>query len=263
MTAEIELLPLPEGYDKYSPPRLYDGQMFHEGQMRPTTPTPPSWPTAPAANLPRKAMRNPPVPRCDAGDAATPPMFHSATPAPRWRRRTTMTDCYRKKSVEVRAWEIGFDGQEPDWVSEAFDGGRIDWCAALVATADEESRRERAETAPAGDGAQKGVVAWARPVYARPVHAPEPAEEWGELVDVEFHNRPEKPEGDGWYPLVVANTGDGTPPPRINVKCETVDNGIAGSAFLKVIRVEQEDDGSLTVVIDHLAAQMNIPFEKT
>lgn len=31
---EIELLPLPEGYDKYSPPRLYDGQMFHEGQMR-------------------------------------------------------------------------------------------------------------------------------------------------------------------------------------------------------------------------------------
>lgn len=34
MTAEIELLPLPEGYDKYSPPQLYDGQMFHEGQMR-------------------------------------------------------------------------------------------------------------------------------------------------------------------------------------------------------------------------------------
>ena len=30
----IELLPVPEGYDKYSPPRLYDGQMFHEGQMR-------------------------------------------------------------------------------------------------------------------------------------------------------------------------------------------------------------------------------------
>ena len=30
----IELLPMPEGYDKYSPPHLYDGQMFHEGQMR-------------------------------------------------------------------------------------------------------------------------------------------------------------------------------------------------------------------------------------
>jgi hypothetical protein len=34
MTTEIELLPLPDGYDKYNPPRLYDGQMFHEGQMR-------------------------------------------------------------------------------------------------------------------------------------------------------------------------------------------------------------------------------------
>ena len=31
---DIKLLPLPEGYDKYSHPRLYDGQMFHEGQMR-------------------------------------------------------------------------------------------------------------------------------------------------------------------------------------------------------------------------------------
>lgn len=41
-----------------------------------------------------------------------------------------MTDRYRKKSVEVRAWKIGFDGQEPDWVREAFDGGRIDWCPA-------------------------------------------------------------------------------------------------------------------------------------
>lgn len=40
------------------------------------------------------------------------------------------------------------------------------------------------------------------------------------------------------------------PPPRINVKCETVDNGITGVAFLNVIRVEQEDDGSLTAVID-------------
>jgi hypothetical protein len=107
---------------------------------------------------------------------------------------------------------------------------------------------------PAGDGAQKGVVAWARPVYARPVSAPDTGK-WDELVDIEFHNRPEKPEGEGWYPLVVANTGDGTPLPRINVKCETVDNGIAGSVFLKVIRVEQEDDGSLTVVIDHWPQQ--------
>ena len=30
-----------------------------------------------------------------------------------------MTDRYRKKPVEVRAWKIGFDGQEPDWVRDA------------------------------------------------------------------------------------------------------------------------------------------------
>jgi hypothetical protein len=41
-----------------------------------------------------------------------------------------MTDRYRKKPVEVRAWKIGLDGREPDWVREAFDGGRIDWCPA-------------------------------------------------------------------------------------------------------------------------------------
>ena len=62
-------------------------------------------------------------------------------------------------------------------------------------------------------GAQKGVVAWARLVYARPVNTPEPAEGWDELVDVEFHNRPEKPEGEGWRPLVLADTGDTTHSP--------------------------------------------------
>lgn len=41
-----------------------------------------------------------------------------------------MTDRYRKKPVEVRAWKISFDGQEPDWVRKAFDGGRVDWCPA-------------------------------------------------------------------------------------------------------------------------------------
>jgi hypothetical protein len=41
-----------------------------------------------------------------------------------------MTDRYRKKPVEVRAWKISLDGQEPDWVCEAFDGERIDWCPA-------------------------------------------------------------------------------------------------------------------------------------
>lgn len=34
MPNKIKLLPLPEGYDKYSPPRLYDGQVFLEEQMR-------------------------------------------------------------------------------------------------------------------------------------------------------------------------------------------------------------------------------------
>lgn len=41
-----------------------------------------------------------------------------------------MTDRYRKKPVEVRAWKIGFDGQEPDWVRDAFDGERIVRCPA-------------------------------------------------------------------------------------------------------------------------------------
>ena len=49
------------------------------------------------------------------------------------------------------------------------------------------------------------AVSWARPVYAT-----EPAEAWeaGDLVDVEFYNHPEKPEGEGWRPLVFADTGD-------------------------------------------------------
>lgn len=42
------------------------------------------------------------------------------------------------------------------------------------------------------------AVSWARPVYA--TEAVEPWEK-GDPVDVEFHNRPEKPEGEGWRPL--------------------------------------------------------------
>ena len=54
----------------------------------------------------------------------------------------------------------------------------------------------------------KEIVAWARPVYARPVNAPGPVDGWeaGEVVDIEFHNRAEKPEGEGWRPLVFANS---------------------------------------------------------
>lgn len=49
------------------------------------------------------------------------------------------------------------------------------------------------------------AVSWARPVYAT-----EPAEAWepGDVIDVEFHNHPEKPEGEGWRPLVFADTDD-------------------------------------------------------
>lgn len=34
MTAEVDLLPLPDGYDKYDPPLLYEGQMFNDRQMQ-------------------------------------------------------------------------------------------------------------------------------------------------------------------------------------------------------------------------------------
>ena len=47
------------------------------------------------------------------------------------------------------------------------------------------------------------VVSWVRPVYAT-----EAVEHWekGDLVDVEFHNQPERPDGEGWRPLVFAGT---------------------------------------------------------
>lgn len=51
--------------------------------------------------------------------------------------------------------------------------------------------------------AMSKVVAWAYPVYARPAFSTKPWEE-GDLVDIEFHLRPEKPEGEGWRPLVFA-----------------------------------------------------------
>ena len=41
-----------------------------------------------------------------------------------------MTDRYRKKPVEVRAWKIGTDWNAPDWVHEAFNDKRIYWCPA-------------------------------------------------------------------------------------------------------------------------------------
>lgn len=41
------------------------------------------------------------------------------------------------------------------------------------------------------------------------------------------------------------------PIPNINIKCETKDNDCIGTTFLNVVRIEREDDGSLTVVTDH------------
>lgn len=49
------------------------------------------------------------------------------------------------------------------------------------------------------------AVAWARPVFA--TEAVEPFDK-GDLVDVEFYNHPERPEGEGWRPLVFADTDD-------------------------------------------------------
>lgn len=57
--------------------------------------------------------------------------------------------------------------------------------------------------APLQAEASTKAIAWARPVYAKPVGAPEAVE--GEMVDVEFHLRAERPEGEGWRPLVFAS----------------------------------------------------------
>lgn len=64
--------------------------------------------------------------------------------------------------------------------------------------------RAPADSALEAPSAQK-AVSWARPVYAT-----EPVNEWeaGDLVDIEFYNHPEKPEGEDWRPLVFADTGD-------------------------------------------------------
>ena len=39
--------------------------------------------------------------------------------------------------------------------------------------------------------------------------------------------------------------------PVIRIRCETTDNGITGTTYLPVLRVEQEDDGSFTVVTSY------------
>jgi hypothetical protein len=39
--------------------------------------------------------------------------------------------------------------------------------------------------------------------------------------------------------------------PRLNIRCEYSDGVVHGSTYLNVVRVEKEDDGSLTAVTDH------------
>lgn len=39
--------------------------------------------------------------------------------------------------------------------------------------------------------------------------------------------------------------------PVVNVMCETVDTGVTGTTRLDVKRVELQDDGSFTAVVDH------------
>ena len=94
---------------------------------------------------------------------------------------TPSADTYRR---------LGFDPSAP--MEALKEAKAVHLIAELL-----DSRVPKTEREP------KGVVAWARPVYARPVNAPESAEKWDEMVDVEFHTRPEKPEGEGWYPLIV------------------------------------------------------------
>lgn len=65
---------------------------------------------------------------------------------------------------------------------------------------------EDPEKAMPGDHVRvEKAVAWARPVFA--TEAVEPFDK-GDLVDVEFYNHPERPEGEGWRPLVFADTDD-------------------------------------------------------
>ena len=50
--------------------------------------------------------------------------------------------------------------------------------------------------------------------------------------------------------------------PVINIRCETVSDGVKGSTYLNVIGVEQEDDSSFTVVTDHWPKSASVPVER-
>ena len=52
-------------------------------------------------------------------------------------------------------------------------------------------------------------------------------------------------------PRSLPSPAGGSSLPRINIRCECHDGKIRGTTYLKVVRVEQEDDGSFTAVTDH------------
>lgn len=53
-----------------------------------------------------------------------------------------------------------------------------------------------------------------------------------------------KEQAMAFFDLVPANR-------KIHIKCETTDGQVTGTTSLNVIRVEDNDDGSLTAVTDH------------
>lgn len=63
--------------------------------------------------------------------------------------------------------------------------------------------------------------------------------------------RERDPDG-GWKVTLLPDPNvPAGPLPTINIRCETVSDGITGTTSLPVVRVETEDDGSLTAVTDH------------
>lgn len=84
------------------------------------------------------------------------------------------------------------------------------------------------------------------------------AEEWTLLDRVEFALRDAGFDYDlafkcAWLAEygIDPRTHPSADAPRINIKCEVVDNGIIGTTTLNVVRVDPEDDGSFTAVTDH------------
>ena len=47
--------------------------------------------------------------------------------------------------------------------------------------------------------------------------------------------------------------------PTLNIMCETTSNGIVGTTYLPVIRVEAQDDGSFTAVTDYWPEEQKVP----